>query len=509
MISEPISTNKILLDVARVLDGSADPASELAAVCETIALDMGMSVVTIMILNRQRLEIAVEEAYGIPKERLSRSVYKPGEGITGRVVELGKPIIIPKIGENRQLLDKSGVLRQREGEYSYLSVPIRSGNEVIGALSADQPWIEGHDLSLDAEIFSILASLISPAARQRQSLSEERHAQEDDFQRFSGESDILSKPQGIIGSSTAMREVYAMIDRVAESDATVLIRGESGTGKELVASAIHRASRRKDGPFVAVNCAALPEGVVESELFGHEKGAFTDAVATRKGRFEMADGGTIFLDEIGELKPQIQVKLLRVIQDRTIERIGGEKPIKVNVRIIAATNRDLEDAIQKNLFREDLYYRLNVFPIHIPPLRERKSDIIQLADHFIERYAKAAGKPILRISTPAIDLMMSYHWPGNVRELENCIERAVLLSSDGVIHGHHLPPSLQSAESTGTRFSGSLDRSIERLERELLEDALKTCHGVMSQAAALLGITERRMGLRVDRYGIDAKKYRC
>ena len=299
-----------------------------------------------------------------------------------------------------------------------------------------------------------------------------------------------------------------MIAQVSRSEATVLIRGESGTGKELVAQAIHYNSHRAAKPFVKVNCSALPESVIESELFGHEKGSFTGAINSRKGRFELADGGTIFLDEIGDLSPTIQVKLLRVLQEKEFERVGGNQTIRVNVRIITATNRNLEELMESSQFREDLYYRLNVFPIHIPPLRDRKSDILLLADHFIERYASKNHTTIRRISTPAIDLLTNYHWPGNVRELENCIERAVLLSVDEVIHSHHLPPSLQSAESTDTEPSGSLQESLDNLERELIMDALKSTKGNMAKAARLLDITERIMGLRIQKHGINPRHFR-
>jgi Nif-specific regulatory protein len=305
-----------------------------------------------------------------------------------------------------------------------------------------------------------------------------------------------------------MQVVYDLIAQVSRSDTTVLIRGESGTGKELVAHAIHYNSHRAEKPFVKVNCGALPESIVESELFGHEKGAFTGAIATRKGRFEIAHGGSIFMDEIGDLSPTTQIKLLRVIQEKEFERVGGTATIKTNVRVITATNRPLEQLIREAKFREDLYYRLNVFPIHVPPLRERKTDIPLLADFFIERYSRLNHKAVRRISTPAIDMLMSYHWPGNVRELENCIERAVLLSADSVIHGHHLPPTLQTAEASGTTHSGSLESTLHAVERDLILDALKASRGNRAKAARALGISERIMGLRVEKLGIDAKRFR-
>jgi Nif-specific regulatory protein len=305
-----------------------------------------------------------------------------------------------------------------------------------------------------------------------------------------------------------MQAVYDLIAQVSKSDATVLIRGESGVGKELVAHAIHYNSLRAPRPFIKVNCAALPETIIESELFGHERGAFTGAIAQRKGRFELAAGGTIFLDEIGDLSPTTQVKLLRVLQEKEFERVGGTSTIRADVRIITATNRNLEELVAEETFRQDLYYRLNVFPIHVPPLRERKTDILLLADHFIGKYSKASLKDVKRISTPAIDMLMSYHWPGNVRELENCIERAVLLTGEEVLHGHHLPPTLQTAEASGTSHSGTLQEALDNLERNLILDALKSSRGNKAKAARALGISERLMGIRVEKHDLDSKRFR-
>jgi Nif-specific regulatory protein len=283
--------------------------------------------------------------------------------------------------------------------------------------------------------------------------------------------------------------------------------GESGTGKELAARAIHGLSMRAGGPFVAVNCAALPETLIESELFGHERGAFTGAHERRVGRFELARGGTLFFDEIGELGPLLQAKLLRVLQERSFERVGGGAPVKADIRLVAATNRDLEKEVAAGRFRADLWYRLNVVAIRLPPLRERGADVVLLADRFAQSQS-GRGRPVLRISTPALDLLTSYHWPGNVRELENAIERAAVLSSDGVIHAYHLPPSLQSAGSTGTGPVTTLDAALARLERELLIEALKMKKGNAAAAARELGLTERRMGLALHKYGVDWRRFR-
>jgi Nif-specific regulatory protein len=305
-----------------------------------------------------------------------------------------------------------------------------------------------------------------------------------------------------------MRQAYEQIAQVCQTNTTVLIRGESGTGKELIAHAIHYSSPRSKKPFVKVSIAALPDTLVESELFGYEKGAFTGAQSRKSGRFELADGGTLFLDEVGELNLATQVKLLRVLQEREFERLGGTETIKVNVRVVAATNKDLESAIAARQFREDLYYRLNVFPIFVPPLRDRKPDVMLLADHFLLKYARQHGKRIKRIATPAIDMLMSYHWPGNVRELENSMETAVLSCDGSVIHAHHLPPTLQTAEASGTVMQTSLSDSVEQYEKDLIVDALKSARGNRAKAARLLGTTERIIGYKVKKYGIDPGRFR-
>jgi Nif-specific regulatory protein len=305
-----------------------------------------------------------------------------------------------------------------------------------------------------------------------------------------------------------MRQVYEQIAQVAGTNTSVLIRGESGTGKELIAHAIHYNSPRSKRPFVKVSCAALPDTLIESELFGYEKGAFTGAQSRKIGRFEMAEGGTIFLDEVGDLNLPTQIKLLRVIQEREFERLGGTETIKIKARLITATNKDLEKAIAEGTFREDLYYRLNVFSIFIPPLRDRKPDVMALTDFFLEKYTKEHNKSIKRISTPAIDMLMSYHWPGNVRELENAVERSVLVCDGNVIHGHHLPPTLQTAEASGTIVKVSLGDSVASYEKDLIIDALKTTSGNCSRSARLLSTTERVLNYKVKKYAIDCSRFR-
>jgi Nif-specific regulatory protein len=497
----------MLFEITQILDSSLDLNSVVEPVLEVLSRSLGMKFATLTLLNRATGEISIEAAWGLSSSQKKRGRYRLGEGITGRVIQTGQPAVVPRISEEPAFLDRTRVRQSPGGgEHAFVCVPIKDGREVIGALSADQPSPD--QLAEDARVLSIVASLIAQAVRLRRAAQEERERLVEENLRLQAELENRFRPSNLIGTSRAMQEVYRLIAQVSASDATVLLRGESGTGKELVAHAIHYASPRAARAFVKVNCAALPESLIESELFGHEKGAFTGALAARKGRFELAHGGTLFLDEVGDLTPAVQVRLLRVLQEREFERVGGTGTIKVDVRLITATNRDLEALVADGRFRHDVYYRLNVFPIHIPPLRERTSDILLLADHFVQKYSRQAGKDLRRISTPAIDMMMAYHWPGNVRELENVIERAVLLSDDRVIHGHHLPPTLQTAEASGTAPRGTLRTALERVERELLLEALKSSRGNMAAAARALGVSERVMGLRVARFRIDPRRFR-
>lgn len=490
----------LLYDISQTLDRSLDLDQIIQPVLEALSEKLGLLRSTVTLFNRQSEKIQIEAAHGLTTLEKERGEYYLGEGIIGKVIETGEPVLVPNITDNPDFLDRTRTKKKHtRGKLAFICVPIKIENLTIGALSGDRQSSDPKELDEDMKLLSIIGSMIAGAVKIRRKVQEEQEKQLIITEKF--------KPAHIIGNSNAMIEVYDLIKQVAASDATVLIRGESGTGKELVAHAVHRNSIRNNKPFIKVNCAALPETIIESELFGHEKGAFTSAVSKRIGRFELAHNGTIFLDEIGDLSPATQVKLLRVLQEKEFERVGGSTTIQVNVRIIAATNRPLEDLMGKNIFREDLYYRLNVFPIHLPLLRDRRSDIMLLADHFTEKYGEVSGKPIRRISTPAIELFMSYHWPGNIRELENCIERAVLLSTDGVIHGHHLPPSLQSAESTGTQFHETLKTAVEKLEKELISDALKSSRGNRAKAARQLGLTERQMGLRVDKFNIDTRQF--
>lgn len=500
----------LLFEIGQILDRTFDLRDELGPVLKAIAAHTGMLRGTITLLDREMGELRIEAAHGLSSNELQRGRYKPGEGIVGRVAQSGRPMVVPRVSQEPSFLNRTQARKSLNKEdISFICVPIKMENVVLGTLSADRIFSEDVSLDEDVRLMSIIASMIARALMLRRQSLEERDKLLKENERLQHQLREKFRPSNMIGRSGAMQTVYDLIAQVAKSDATVLIRGESGVGKELVAHSIHYNSSRASKPFIRVNCAALPESVIESELFGHEKGAFTGATQQRKGRFELAHQGTIFLDEIGDLSAHTQVRLLRVLQEREFERVGGAETVRINVRVIAATNRDLEDMVRQGVFRQDLYYRLNVFPIHVPPLRERRTDILELANFFVEKYSTENHKYVRRISTPAIDMMMSYHWPGNVRELENCIERAILLTADDVVHGHHLPPTLQTAEASSTPMRGTLEETLDRVEREMLIEALKNSRGNKAKAARELGITERLIGLRVRKHRIDPKLYRA
>lgn len=497
-----------LLEISQVLSTSLDLKRALVRLLEILAQHQQMQRGTITLLDSNTKEILIEVAPDLTAAQMDKGRYKLGEGITGRVVASGRPVIVPKISQEPLFLNRTGARRQSQrGEISFICVPIVINGTPVGALSVDLKFAKERDFEPKIEFLTIVAAMVAQnvhlsrllESEKRQLLAENIHLKEELRQRY----DFTN----IIGSSSSMREVYQLVSQVAHTNTTVLIRGESGTGKELVAHALHYSSERANQPFIKVNCGALPESLIESELFGYEKGAFTGANSRKKGRFELAEGGTLFLDEIGDLSLAIQVKLLRVLQEREFERLGGTETIRANVRVITATNKDLAQAIEQNLFREDLYYRLNVFTIYLPPLRERRTDILLLADHFLEKYAREHSKPIKRISTPAIDMLMCYHWPGNVRELENCIERAVLLCDGGVIHAHHLPPTLQTAEASNTQPATHLEAAVQAYEKDMILDALKSTRGNQAKAARLLGTTERIINYKVRKYNINAERF--
>ncbi len=504
-----IEETTLLYEISKALNEHLDLKTSLYKVLDILSNSMKMERGAITILDPLRNEINIEVAHGISRKAMERVKYKIGEGITGRVIETGKALAIPKISEEPLFLNRTASRRMKmKQEISFICVPVKRGKQVIGAFSVDKHYDESYSLKVGKKLMSVIATMIAQHVINLETIRIEKDQLRKENRRLQSELENKYRVTDIIGNSNKMREVYQMISQVSKSNATVLVRGESGTGKELVANSIHYNSLRTKGPFVKVNCAALPTNLIESELFGHEKGAFTGAIKKKLGKFELAHKGTIFLDEIGSVRLDVQVRLLRVLQEKEFERLGGHGTIKIDVRIIAATNKNLEDAVDDESFRGDLYYRLNVFPIYMPPLRERKTDILLLADYFLEKYARENGKPIKRFSTPSIDMLIDYHWPGNVRELENCIERAVLLCEEGVIHSYHLPPTLQTGTETGTIPTYSLQEAVSKLEKEMLIDALKNTRGNVTRAADMLKTTVRKFAYKAKHFDVDYRDYR-
>ncbi len=509
MNSREVEELSCLYEIAKTLSSSLNVREALQDILAILAEKLDMRRGTITIFNPRTREIQIEVAHGLSEEARKRGRYRLGEGITGQVVATGQPIVVPAISEDPRFLNRTRSRKEAEKDkISFICVPIKTGTKVLGTLSVDRVFTNDISLEEDVRFLTIIAGLIAQTVANIQAIQEEKERLLEENLKLKQELKGKYRLENFVCSSSRMQEVLQMMERVAPSSATVLIRGESGTGKSLIAKMIHFNSPRASGPFVTISCTALPENLIESELFGYEKGAFTGALGRKTGLFEKANGGTIFLDEIGDLPLPLQAKLLHVIQEKEFYRVGGTHPVKVDVRIIAATNRNLEELVEQGLFREDLYYRLNVFPLYLPPLRERKTDIIPLAEFFLEKYSRLYNKKIKRLSSPAIDLLVQYHWPGNVRELENVIERAVLICDEEVIRSYHLPQSLQTAESSHTHAKKSLAQAVKEVEVELIIEALKETKGNQSKAAKLLDTSLRILNYKIKKYGIDPKAFR-
>jgi len=498
---------QLLHSISTILTSTLNLKDTLSSIFSLLEDHLALKKGVLILRDTYTEEYYIEIGYGLTEKDRRKSIFKLLEILTSKVLDSNTVEIVDEL--------KSGTLGvpfdadEEMPGHSLTCLPIVLGDEKIGTLSVVIPTRSTSEMQHRLNLLSTVCLLIAQEIKLKKLLEMEKEALRKENVLLRDELKEKYNIHNMIGNSNAMHPVYESIIQVANSNATVLIRGESGTGKELVAHAIHYNSPRASKPFIKINCGAIPESLIESELFGYEKGAFTDAQEMKIGKFEAANGGTIFLDEIGELAPQVQVKLLRVLQEKEIERVGSVKSLKVNVRVITATNRDLEQELETKRFREDLYYRLNVFPIFLPPLRERKTDILLLAEHFLDKFSKENEKKISRVSSLAIDLLTSYHWPGNVRELENCMERAVLVCRNDTIQATDLPATLQRSDTSTTPGDDlSYEEMVSNFEREIIIDALKKTKGNKSKAADLLKTTQRIIGYKIANLDIDFNKYK-
>jgi len=499
----------LLLHMCQTLAEPSGLSLALDALLDYLRKDMEVERAMINLRDRETGCIFIHRCLGLTEEEQTRGVYFPGEGITGQVDDLAQPIVVPRIGDEPAFLNRTGSLtREQDSDSAFLCVPILRGKKSLGSISAIRRYDNAEMMRRRVGAMQVIANMLAQAVELRQLEQVDKAQWQQRHQELLEQVRARFKPSSIIGTSKAMMEIFSLMHKVARTKTTVLLLGESGVGKELIAGALHFQDSNPAGPMVRINCAALPESILESELFGHEKGAFTGADQLRKGRFEEADSGTIFLDEVGELTLPIQAKLLRVLQEKTFERVGGNRTVTVDVRIIAATNRDLAERVEQGAFRQDLYFRLNVFPVLVPPLRERGSDIVPLAEHFVTHFARETEKQVTRITTPALNLLRNHPWPGNVRELENAIERAVILTEDDAVHSYNLPPALHAPADQDQDCPRGLDDRLAGIEREMLMEALLRHHGNASKAASDLGLTYRSMGIRMRRHGLRYSAFR-
>jgi Nif-specific regulatory protein len=497
-----------LYEISKLLGSSLNISANLRGVMRVLSEYLDMNRGTVALRNNN--EVMIIAAHGMTEEEIKRGRYRLGEGIIGRVAKHGSPIVIPNIGDEPLFLNKTGSRKTIKKEnIAFLCVPIKFKNEILGVLSVDRLFgSKGISFEEDLRLLKIIASLIAQSVKLHMEVEKERKTFLEEKENLKQQLKGRYRVENIIGQSDRMQEVFEAVHRVAPSKANVLLRGESGTGKELVAKAIHYMSQRAKGPFIKFNCASIPEGLLESELFGHEKGAFTGAVTMRKGRFELADSGTIFLDEIGDLPLTLQPKILRVLQEKEFERVGGEKTIKVDVRLIAATSRNLEELVSSGKFREDLYYRLNVVPVFLPPLRERNEDIPLLVEHFLKKYNEENQKSVT-ITSDTLNLLIHYDWNGNVRELENTIERLVVMARGKVITPSELPLNIRD-HTIKTKYAAqikdALPSTIEDIEKTKILDSLKKAGWIQAKAARMLGITPRQIGYKMKKYDIQERE---
>ncbi len=508
-----------LWEISKLVGSALDLDITLEKVLKILNEKLHMERATLLLLDESGQILRIKASVGLSPEQEHRGIYRISEGVCGKVASTATPFVVKDVESEPLFLNKTGARTNiKKGRISFIGVPIVVNNHVVGVLTVDRLFGANISFEEDVNFLTVVATLIGQFLMLHNAINL-RHAHLIEENRsLKAELNSRYSFSNIVGNSKALTDLFRLIKKVAPSDVTILIMGESGTGKELVARAIHKNSPRASGPFIKVNCAALPETLLESELFGHVKGAFTGAVTRRIGRFEAAHGGTLFLDEIGEMPASLQSKLLRAIQEREFERVGSTRTISVDVRIIAATNRNLEEAVRKGEFRQDLYYRLNIVPIVIPPLRERKADILPLVDHFL-RKSNRRHRRRTSLSKEVMDVFTSYDWPGNVRELENLIERLVIISEKGHITPKDLPlymlPELMYVKHNGNR--GGSDKSVSRgesdpvhvklrtlqeIEREEIISALSRNGWIQTKAAKELGLTQRQIGYRIKKYNI-------
>jgi Nif-specific regulatory protein len=427
--------------------------------------------------------------------------YKPGEGVVGRVIESGKITAGPVLdGSEDTVPDNAHTIN--------VCLPLIIGGNTIGALSVDLSAKPIGNRDTEICCLSLIATMIAQAIKADYMAGKSRYARINEGRFLADKLRQTYDFSNIVGADASMQLVYRQIAQVAHANTTVLICGETGTGKEVIAHSIHYNSTRARKPFVKVNCAALSETLIESELFGYEKGALADAERTKKDRFELAGGGTLFLDEIGDMSLAAQAMLLRVLREKEFERLGGTSSVRPDMRLIAGTNKSLEKLMAEGIFREDLYYRLNVFTIVVPPLRDRRADLFLLADHFLRKFATEHRKDVRVISSGAMNILTAYHWPGNVRELANVLEHAVLVCDADVVHRHHLPIAFQTTELPGIAINRSLTDAVDAFEKNILVDALKAAQGNQSKAARLLQSTERIVSYKIRKHEIDSRHFR-
>jgi Nif-specific regulatory protein len=488
----------LLTSVSKVLS-QEDFAKALLDVLKIFYSFWGVEYSYIAFYDKSTKTIKIKEAFGF-NQSVKKILFESGKGIVGNIFKNSIPVVIKDPKKDRAFLNKTKILDKIKNE-AFIGVPIRSEDRTIGVFCLFKDLNKHEELTRVVDIMLVVSAMIGMSYKLFEILQEEKNSWEEQRELLTKEFSDTFSIEGFIGKSEAIERLKDTIQKVAKTDSTVLLLGESGVGKSLIAKAIHTLSHRKDKPFISVNCAAIPETLIEAELFGYEKGAFTGAINSRKGKFELANGGTLFLDEIGELPLQSQSKLLKVIQEKEVEKIGSEKSIFVNVRVITSTNKDLQSMVAKGEFREDLYYRLNVIPIRVPALRERKEDIPLLIMHFLEKFNHQYKKHI-NIEKDAMEALMNYRWPGNIRELENLIERLVIMSNRDITKEDTTLATKLNEEAS----KPDIPSIVESTEKEAILKALQSCGYIKSKAAKMLGFTLRQLDYRIKKYNIPIER---